>query len=78
MGMKNDREIFAWNKTGVFEETVNGIVVGYFVGWAGKWGDYARNIRAGLYFKTAAEAIEYRDAMENKRKLMNTNLRQIA
>lgn len=64
---------------GVFELRVCGTICAYFVGWGGKW-DYqrARNIRAGLYFPTADDAVEFRDKIENARKVFIDDHRQIA
>jgi len=71
------RNFQSW-KTGVFEETVNGITVGYFVGWKGRRHTGARNIREGLYFETAKQAIDYRDHMEDSRVMLSRNMKQIA
>lgn len=75
---REKRKLDMWNKTGVFRETINGITVGFFVGWRNRWGAGARNIRAGQYFETADAAIAWRDDMEARRKPMHSEFEQIA
>ena len=80
--MRNQTETFEptwWSrKLGVFEETVRGIVVGYFVGWQYRYGGGARNIRADLYFPTAESALAFRDSIEDARNAFDpVNIRQI-
>jgi len=62
-----NNEFDTYRQTGVFAKRVNGVIVGYFVGWRMHWSNRARNIRAGQFFKTSVEAIEWRDAMERRR-----------
>lgn len=76
---KKENVLNTRRKTGVFVERVNGIVVGYFVGWRYWWSDgRARNIRAGLYFSTPAAAVEFRDSLEDNRTSMIAEQEQIA
>ena len=66
-----------WN-TGVFQKTVNGITVGYFVGWRYHWEKAkARNIRQGLFFDTPGDAIAFRDSLEKRCDMVATDI-QIA
>jgi len=77
--MKNkEGKIFSRRNLGVFELVVCGTVCAYFVGWRQRWGDRGRNIRAGLYFSTAEEAIKFRDNIENKREWVIDEHKQIA
>ena len=56
----------AW-ETCVAGKSYLGVTVGYLVGWKSPYCDFVRNIRAGLFFKTAAEAHEFRERMESGR-----------
>lgn len=60
-----------YHKPGVFELKFFGVTVAYFVGWRAWRDGPARNIRAGLYFKTAEEATKWRDDMEARRQIDN-------
>ena len=74
---KDERQYFNRRQLGVFELIVCGTVCAYFVGWKYRFSDYARNIRAGLYFPTAESAITFRDSIEENRKLFIDEHRQI-
>jgi len=57
-------------QTVVARKTVNGITVGYVVGWKSPYMDFVRNIRADLYFKTEREARRFHDKLEKSREPM--------
>lgn len=63
-----NNEFDTYRQTGVFAKRVNGVVVGYFVGWRQGWDNgRARNIRAGQFFQTPENATRWRDEMEKRR-----------
>jgi hypothetical protein len=45
----------------------NGVTIGYIVGWKHRYGGMVRNIRAGLIFKNATLARNFKRRMENSR-----------
>lgn len=72
------RKLDTYWQTGVFEKQVNGITLGYFVGWNLKGTrKKARNIRQGLFFDTPSKAIAFRDSLEKRRDMVATDI-QIA
>lgn len=78
MRKKKEEVVFSRRSLGVFELRVCDTVCAYFVGWRFRWVGRARNIRAGLYFSTAEEAINFRDNIENNRKWVIDEHNQIA
>ena len=65
--MKFDLDTPLNTETGIFRRSVNGITVGYFVGWRYILSDGARNIRAGLYFDSPEDAKAFRERLEARR-----------
>jgi hypothetical protein len=57
-------------QTVVARKTVNGITVGYLVGWKSHWHNFVRNIRADLYFNSENEARRFQTQLEKERKPM--------
>lgn len=60
----------------VARKTVEGVTIGYVVGWRTRWKHYwgvqsggvtFRSVREGLIFKTQKKAEEFRDKIEEKR-----------
>jgi hypothetical protein len=53
-------------QTVVAKKLVNGVCVGYLVGWKSYHYDTVRNIRENLFFKTAEDANEFRKQLEKR------------